>query len=168
MIFSGVIWPRFIQTQGSGAFRGHRKIPVVWNELISFINTFILFFFAPWTLQSFPHENHCGSFSYTSTLLFCWKIKSCCDPCFLQQSRPQVTDQICIKTLHTAYNTTSSFKSIKFQSLFYSELNEIWSNYVWILKWANLHCNWTILTRVLNLPKRWIADYRCILEVHSS
>ena len=160
MIFSGVIWPRFIQTQGSGAFRGHRKIP--------FINTFILFFFAPWTLQSFPHENHCGSFSYTSTLLFCWKIKSCCDPCFLQQSRPQVTDQICIKTLHTAYNTTSSFKSIKFQSLFYSELNEVWSNYVWILKWANLHCNWTILTRVLNLPKRWIADYRCILEVHSS
>ena len=25
--------------------------------------------------------------SYTSTLLFCWEIKSCCDGCFPQQNR---------------------------------------------------------------------------------
>ena len=32
------------------------------------------------------------SFSYTYTLLFCWKIKSCCDRCFRQQIRPLLND----------------------------------------------------------------------------
>ena len=35
-------------------------------------------------------------FSYTYTVLFCWKIKSCCDRCFPQQIRPQTTVQLCI------------------------------------------------------------------------
>ena len=30
-------------------------------------------------------------FPYTSTLLFCHKIRSCCDRCFPQQIRPQIT-----------------------------------------------------------------------------
>ena len=32
-------------------------------------------------------------FSYTCTLLFCWKMKSCFDRCFPQQIRPQTTVQ---------------------------------------------------------------------------
>ena len=32
-------------------------------------------------------------FSYIYTLLFCWKIKSCCDRCFPQQIGPQTTVQ---------------------------------------------------------------------------
>ena len=35
-------------------------------------------------------------FSYTYTFLFCWKIKSCCDPCFPQQIRPQTPVQLYI------------------------------------------------------------------------
>ena len=35
-------------------------------------------------------------FSYTYTLIFCWKIKSCCDHCFPQQIRPHTTVQRCI------------------------------------------------------------------------
>ena len=32
-------------------------------------------------------------FSYTYTLLFCWKTRSCCDNCFPQEIRPQTTIQ---------------------------------------------------------------------------
>ena len=47
-------------------------------------------------------------------------------------------------------------KSAKLWSLlFYSELNELCGNYVWILKWVNLHCNWINLISVLNFPKQW-------------
>ena len=46
-----------------------------------------------------------------------------------------------------------------FQSLlFYSKLNKVCSNYVWILKWVNLHCNWVNLINVLSFPKQWVAD----------
>ena len=38
------------------------------------------------------------SFSHTYTLLFCWKIKSCCDRCRPQQIRPLLND--------TYYKTT--------------------------------------------------------------
>ena len=34
-------------------------------------------------------------FSYTYTLLFCWKM-SCCDSCFSQEIRPQTTAQLYI------------------------------------------------------------------------
>ena len=37
-------------------------------------------------------------FSYIYTLLFCWKIKSCCDRCFPQQITPQITVQLYIYT----------------------------------------------------------------------
>ena len=57
--------------------------------------------------QSFPYENHCECdcsschlhlpiFSYSYTILF-WKIKSCCDLCFPQQIRSQITVQLCIQ-----------------------------------------------------------------------
>ena len=36
---------------------------------------------------------HLPIFSYTYTLLFCGKITSCCDRCFPQQIRPQITVQ---------------------------------------------------------------------------
>ena len=35
-------------------------------------------------------------FSYTCTLLSCWKIKSCCNRCFPQQIRPQITVKLYI------------------------------------------------------------------------
>ena len=37
--------------------------------------------------------SHLPIFSYTYTLLFCCKIKSCCGCCFPQQIRPQITVQ---------------------------------------------------------------------------
>ena len=37
---------------------------------------------------------HSPIFYFTSTLLFCGKMKSCCDCCFLQQIRPQATAQL--------------------------------------------------------------------------
>ena len=56
-------------------------------------------------------------------------------------------------------------KSAKFWSLlFYSELNELCGNYVWISKSVNLHCNWINLISVLNFPKQWVANYRCVFR----
>ena len=58
-------------------------------------------------------------------------------------------------------------KSAKFQPLsFYSDLIEVGMcrNHVWILKWVNLHCNWMNLISVLNFPKQWVADYRCVFR----
>ena len=48
------------------------------------------------------HEDHrlcnlnLSLFSYTYTLLFCWKIWSCCDLCFPQQIRTQTNVQLYI------------------------------------------------------------------------
>ena len=39
---------------------------------------------------------HLPIFSCTYTLLFCWKIKSCCDHCHPQQIRPQTIVQLYI------------------------------------------------------------------------
>ena len=39
---------------------------------------------------------HLRFFSYTCTLHFCWKIKRCCDRCFLQQIRQHTTVQLYI------------------------------------------------------------------------
>ena len=51
--------------------------------------------------------------------------------------------------------------------LFYSELNEVYSNYFWILKWLNLHCNRINLISIFNFPKQWIADYRSVFRTLS-
>ena len=39
---------------------------------------------------------HYPIFSYIYTLLFCCKIKSCCNHCFSHQIRPMITAQLCI------------------------------------------------------------------------
>ena len=36
----------------------------------------------------------------------------------------------------------------------FAELNEVGTNYAWIFKWVNLHCNWINLISVLNFPKQ--------------
>ena len=52
----------------------------------------------------------------------------------------------------------------KFLLLFYSELNKVCCNHVWILKWVNLHRNWMNLINVLNFQKQWVAYYTCVLR----
>ena len=32
-------------------------------------------------------------------------------------------------------------------------------NYVWILRWVNLHCNWINLLSVLSFLKQWIGEW---------
>ena len=53
-------------------------------------------------------------FSYPYTLLFCWKIKSCCHRCFSQQIRPQITVQL--------------YSGRSFCKIFWWKLN--WPNYI--------------------------------------
>ena len=43
-----------------------------------------------------PCYLHLPIFSYTYTLLFCCKTKSCCNQCFPQQIRPQTIVELCI------------------------------------------------------------------------
>ena len=45
------------------------------------------------------------------------------------------------------------------------ELNKVCGNYIWILRWVNLHCNWINLSSILSFPKKWVADYRCISRI---
>ena len=45
---------------------------------------------------------------------------------------------------------------------------QLCSNYVWTLKWVNLPCNWISLISVLNFPKQWVADCRCIFKILSN
>ena len=60
--------------------------------------------------------------------------------------------QVCIK-----------FKYVKFQSvIFYSELKEVCGNYVWILKWVNLCCNW-IKVQQITVKNWWL--YKNILQL---
>ena len=95
------------------------------------------------------HQDHCLCYlhlpicSYTYTLFFCWKKKGCCDHYLPQQTRPQTTAQLYIfqdySSVRTGFNlikkchtlpASCQLKSFKFQSsLFYSELNEVCSNY---------------------------------------
>ena len=74
------------------------------------------------TWQSFPYKNHSKCyktlvsrswpviftftyfFPYTYTFRFCCKIKSCCDRCFPQQIRPQITVQSYITRLFQCEN----------------------------------------------------------------
>ena len=48
------------------------------------------------------------------------------------------------------------------------ELNEVCGNYVWILKWINLCCNWISLVSILSFPKQWVAEYRCVFRIQSN
>ena len=68
---------------------------------------------------------------------------------------------------HTAYIIHHvKLNNVKFQSLlFYTELNEVCGNYVWILKWVSFYCNWINLISILNFPKEWVVDYRGILRI---
>ena len=52
--------------------------------------------------------------------------------------------------------------------MFYQELDKVCGNYVWILKWVNLHRNWFDLIRVLNFSKQWVTDYRCVFRTLSN
>ena len=76
------------------------------------------------------------------SIIYVMRLPSCDDWCQYQQMP------------HTACSKVM-FKSIKFWSLlFYSELNKVSSNYVWILlEWVNLHCNWINLISVFSIPK---------------
>ena len=124
--------------------------------------------------QSILDENHCewykklaswswsvlftlAFFSFTYTLLFCRKRKTCCDHCFLQEIRPRNTVQLYILrdylSRRIGFNMNNKRHPLpivytilvrirKFQSLlFYSELNELCGSYIWVLKWVNFHCN---------------------------
>ena len=50
------------------------------------------------------------------------------------------------------------------------ELNEVCGNYIWILKWLTLHCNWNwiSLISVLSFTKQWVADYRGVRIIQSN
>ena len=78
-------------------------------------------FTAAEVLQSFPYETHCECykkftsrsllvlftltyFSYIYTVLFHWKI-SCCDRCFPQQIRPQITVQLYVLQDYSSVRT---------------------------------------------------------------
>ena len=56
-------------------------------------------------------------FFNTCTVLFCWKIKSCCNHWFPQQIRPQITDQLYI------LRDYSSFLRIGFNMIRLSRLS---------------------------------------------
>ena len=101
------------------------------------------------------HQNHglcylhlTSFFSFTYTLLFCNKIKICCDWCFPQQIIPKTMIQLYIyyenilvwglvslSITNTTYTLpivyTCQFEYVQFKSLlFYSELNEVHGSYV--------------------------------------
>ena len=42
-------------------------------------------------------------------------------------------------------------------SIFFNDSPEVCDNYVWILRWVNLHCNWINLISILNFPKQWVG-----------
>ena len=75
--------------------------------------------------QSFPNKNHwvlkknCIKimahaiythlfFFLTYTLLFCWKIKNCCNRCFPQQIRPPITVSILVWELVSIWLTNAT------------------------------------------------------------
>ena len=120
-----------------------------------------------------PCYSHLPIISYTSTLLYCCKMKSCCDHCFPQKIRPQITVQLYIARdyclVRVGFNMINKRRTLsKFRSfVFYSELNEVCGNYVWILKWVNLHCYWINLISVLSFPEQLVADYRWEFRIQS-
>ena len=84
-------------------------------------------------------------FSHKYTLLFWRKLKSCCDCCFLQQIILQNTVQLHIlqdyssvridfNTVNKCHTLPEVYTMLVQSLLFYSELNTVYSNYVWILK----------------------------------
>ena len=91
-------------------------------------------------MQSFPDENHCKCFkklastlwsllftltifSFTYTLLICGKIKSCCDHCFPQQSRPQNTVQLYILHVRICFNMNNKYHSLPILYIHHVSLN---------------------------------------------
>ena len=58
---------------------------------------------------------HILFFSYTYNLLFCWKIKSCCDCCFPQKIRLQTTVQYILQDYSgvTCFNMINKLTSYK-------------------------------------------------------
>ena len=94
--------------------------------------------------------------SYTYTLLFCCKIKCCCD---LFSAANQATDHCSIvyitrpfqseyqfqyesNATHCIQDTPCLFKYVKLRSLsFYSQLNKLCDNYAKCLQLVNLYCN---------------------------
>ena len=92
----------------------------------------------------------------------------------LQSSRQIQNDSINSPMLITIkhvilFGFNSINKSFKFWSLlFHSELNEVCSDYVWILKWVNLHSNWINLINIINFFKQWVTDDRCIFSTLSN
>ena len=58
---------------------------------------------------------------------------------------------------------TKTVKSFKFQSLFYSELNKVCTNCIWILKWVHLHCNWINLIKAYSEPWQ-TSKMECLMK----
>ena len=75
-------------------------------------------------------HQHCGPcylhlpiFSFTYTLLICGKIKSCCDHCFPQQSRPQNTVQLYILHVRICFNMNNKYHSLPILYIHHVSLN---------------------------------------------
>ena len=64
-------------------------------------------------------------FSYTCTLLFCWKMKSCCDRCFPQQIRPQITVLLYILRDYSSARTGFNMINKYFLSFHHVSLNRL-------------------------------------------
>ena len=104
----------------------------------------------PYQCQSIPCENHCECykklasrlwpvlftltyfFSYTYTLLLCWKIKCCCDCCFPQQGRPQCLN---FKMSKFTWQVNQSYYCPQFSQAVSSRLHMHIQNPVKYLMW---------------------------------
>ena len=95
-----------------------------------------------------PCYLHLPNFSFTYTLFFCGKIKIAVITVFFNKldHRPLFNCIWDYSGVRIGFNMKNKQHTLpivytKFQSSFYSELNEVCDTYVWMFKWVNLHYN---------------------------